>query len=110
MTGAVLKSRSHAHPLRKALAPAWPHAGWTSAGVLALLCSGVAWASLPRAVDAPPGVQQQWRALGVAPLSGGGISGMQIAPTDAVQSVAFVARRAAPLLVPAAITKAEEAP
>jgi murein DD-endopeptidase MepM/ murein hydrolase activator NlpD len=68
--------------------------GWKSAGVLALLCSGVAWASLPRAVTMPLDQQRQWQALGVAPLSSGGVSGMPMAPTDAVASVAFVPKRA----------------
>ena len=46
--------------------------------MLALLCSGVAWASLPRVVAMPISHQTQWQALGVAPLSNGGTSGMRI--------------------------------
>ena len=48
----------------RALAPALPRPGWKSAGALALLCSGVAWASLPRVTDVPTDEQQQWQALG----------------------------------------------
>jgi murein DD-endopeptidase MepM/ murein hydrolase activator NlpD len=66
--------------------------GWKSAGVLALLCSGVAWASFPRAGYAP--LDEQWQALAVAPLSGGGVTGMPMAPTEAVQPVDFVPHRA----------------
>ena len=74
--------------------------------MLALLCSGVAWASLPRFVDAPADVQQQWRALGVAPLAAGSVSGMPMAPTQAVVSVAFVPRRAAAAVAaPVALAK-----
>jgi murein DD-endopeptidase MepM/ murein hydrolase activator NlpD len=99
--GRVLTSRHHAHPLRRSLAARWPQPGWKSAGVLALLCSGVAWASLPRVGNAPIDQQRQWQALGVAPLSGGGVTGMPMAPTDAVAEVDFVPKRAAPVAAPA---------
>jgi murein DD-endopeptidase MepM/ murein hydrolase activator NlpD len=79
--------------------------GWKSAGVLALLCSGVAWASLPRITAAPTENQQQWQALGIAPLSSGGATGMRMAATEAVQPVEFVQHREVaplPVAVPAA--------
>jgi murein DD-endopeptidase MepM/ murein hydrolase activator NlpD len=44
--------------------------------------------------------QRQWQALGVAPLSNGGTSGMPMAPTDAVATVDFVPKRAAPADAP----------
>lgn len=69
---------------------------WTVAGILALLCSGVAWASLPP-VQVAPGQDRQWQALGVAPLSTGGISGMPMAPTEKVIDVGFVPKRAVPV-------------
>ena len=68
--------------------------------MLALLCSGVAWASLPRLAAMPLDQQRQWQALGVAPLSNGGTSGMPMAPTDAVATVDFVPKRAAPADAP----------
>ena len=68
--------------------------GWTTAGLFALLCSGVAWASFPKSVRMPFDQQQQWHALGVAPISGGGVSGMPMAPTEAVATVDFVPKRA----------------
>jgi murein DD-endopeptidase MepM/ murein hydrolase activator NlpD len=68
--------------------------------VLALLCSGVAWASLPRPEALSLDQQRQWQALGVAPLSGGGVTGMPMAPSDAVETVDFVPKRAAPIAVP----------
>jgi murein DD-endopeptidase MepM/ murein hydrolase activator NlpD len=86
----------------RALAPVWHRPGWKSAGVLALLCSGVAWASFPRMSYAPVDDQRQWQALGVAPLSGGGVSGMPMAPTGAVQTVGFVPKRAVPVQAAAA--------
>jgi hypothetical protein len=50
--------------------------------------------------------QQQWRALGVAPLTGGGggggSSGMPMGPTQAVATVDFVPRRAVPIAARAA--------
>ena len=80
--------------MRQALAHAWPKPGWKSAGVLALLCSTVAWASFPRPARLPLDEQRQWQALGVAPLSGGGATGMPMAPTEAVEAADFVPKRA----------------
>jgi len=85
---------SYAHPMRRALAPSWPRPGWKSAGVLALLCSGVAWASIPRVIDLPRDEQRQWRALGIAPLSSGGVTGMPMAATDTAEPIEFAPRRA----------------
>ena len=73
-----------------------------AAGVLALLCSGVAWASFPRMSEAPIDDQRQWQALGLAPLSGGGATGMPMAPTDSVAAVDFVPKRAVRLQAPPA--------
>ena len=98
----VLTARTHAHPLRRSMARTWPRPGWKSAGVLALLCSGVAWASLPRIVILPVDEQRQWQALGVAPLSSGGVSGMPMAPSDAVEPVDFVPKRAVSVAAPVA--------
>lgn len=89
-----MTSQSHAHPLRRALAPAWPRASWKGAGALALLSSTVAWASLPRPVEGRSDEQRQWHALGIAPLSSGGATGMAMAPADTVEPVDFVPRRA----------------
>jgi murein DD-endopeptidase MepM/ murein hydrolase activator NlpD len=69
--------------------------------VLALLCSGVAWASLPTRVDVPTDQQRQWQALGLAPLSGGGVTGMAMAPTDAAEPIEFAPRRARARIVAA---------
>jgi murein DD-endopeptidase MepM/ murein hydrolase activator NlpD len=92
--GAVFRASRHTHPLRRALSPAFPRAGWKSAGIAALLlCSGVAWASLPRPPDVHADDQRQWQALGIAPLSSGGVTGMRMAPTYAVEPLDFVAHR-----------------
>jgi murein DD-endopeptidase MepM/ murein hydrolase activator NlpD len=88
-----LTSRTHAHPLRIALDRGWAMPGWKSAGVLALLCSTVAWASFPRAIELAPDEQGQWQALGLAPLASGGETGMPMAPTAAVSEVDFVPKR-----------------
>jgi murein DD-endopeptidase MepM/ murein hydrolase activator NlpD len=80
-------SRAASLPLRL------PNLGWKSAGVLALLCSGVAWASLPHPAEVSTDDQVQWRALSVKPLSSGGTSGMRMGATDAVQPVDFVPTR-----------------
>jgi murein DD-endopeptidase MepM/ murein hydrolase activator NlpD len=90
----VFTSRSHAHPLRRSLSPAWPRPGWKSAGALALLCSTVAWASLPRPSELPVDQQRQWQALGLAPLSSGGATGMAMVPTDAARPIEFAPTRA----------------
>jgi len=98
-----LTSQSHAHPLRRSLAHAWPTPGWKSAGTLALLCSTVAWASFPR-VAASADDERQWQALGIAPLSSGGVTGMAMAPTDAAEPIDYAPKRA---FVPAEPVKAE---
>jgi murein DD-endopeptidase MepM/ murein hydrolase activator NlpD len=92
-----------------ALGPAFPRIGWKSAGVLALLCSTVAWASFPRAADMPRDEQRQWQALGIAPLSSGGSTGMRMAATETVEPVAFVPKRAVPV-EPAAAPEPKPAP
>ena len=91
--------------MRGAIARSWPRPGWKSAGLLALLCSTVAWASLPRADMATPDEQRQWHALGVAPLSGGSGTGMAMAPTEAVEAVDFVPKRPVPIVVPVVVAK-----
>ena len=90
----MLTSRSHAHPLRQSLTRAWPTPGWKTAGALALLCSTVAWASLPRSAEIRDDDHRQWQALGVAPLSSGGVTGVAMAPTEAVQPLEFAPKRA----------------
>jgi murein DD-endopeptidase MepM/ murein hydrolase activator NlpD len=94
MTAFVLTSRSQAHPLRRSFAPAWLRPRWKAAGALALACSTVAWASLPRGTELPTDEQQQWQALGVAPLTSGGTSGMAMAPTDSAEPIEFAPKRA----------------
>ena len=79
-------------------------------GLAALLCSTVAWASFPRADLATPDEQRQWHALGVAPLSGGGATGMQMAPIGAVETVDFVPKRAVPIVRPVLVPKPAAAP
>ena len=108
----MLTSRSHTHPFRRALASDWPRLpwplGWKSAGALALLCSTVTWASLPSPLRTDE--SGQWQALAITPLSGGGATGMQMAPTQAVQPLEFVAKRVpapieiAPVVQPVAQT------
>lgn len=90
----MLTSRSHAHPLRRSLVPAWPRPGWKTAGALALLCSTVAWASFPHDAPLAGDEQREWRALAVAPLSSGGASGSAMAQTDAAAPLPFAPVRA----------------
>lgn len=90
---------SHAHPLRRALAPAVPRRGWAGLSLGALLCSGVAMAALPRGADLPRAQRGQWQALAIAPLSSGGVTGMRMAPTQAVEPIEFAPRRAASITV-----------
>ena len=79
-----------------------PRPGWKIAGLLAALCSGVAWASLPRIGAVPADDEHQWQALAISPLASGGATGMRMAATEAVQPVEFVQRRAVPPLPAAA--------
>jgi murein DD-endopeptidase MepM/ murein hydrolase activator NlpD len=105
----VLTSSTHPHPLRRSLKRGWPRPEWKTAGVFALLCSGVAWASFPQPVQTPIDQQRQWQALGVAPLSGAAVSGMPMAPTQAVAAVDFVPKRVAVASVAAAPVQAPTA-
>jgi murein DD-endopeptidase MepM/ murein hydrolase activator NlpD len=80
-----------------------PQLRWEWAGLLALLCSGVGWASLPKPNDIRPDEQVQWQALSVAPLGSGGRTGLRMDATDAVEPIADVPVRAAeplPLIAP----------
>ena len=77
----------------RAHAPALPRPGWKTAGALALLCSTVAWASLPASAEVRATEDLQWRALGIAPLASGGATGMPMDASDAAEAVAFVPKR-----------------
>ncbi len=79
------------------MALALPRPGWKTAGGFALLCSGVAWASLPRVGAIQGEDRTQWQALAIAPMSGGSATGMRMAATDAVQPVEFVQHRQVPV-------------
>jgi murein DD-endopeptidase MepM/ murein hydrolase activator NlpD len=79
----------------RAFARSLPRPSWQVAGVLALLCSGVAWASLPKRAELGLDQQRQWQALTIAPLSNGGDTGMRMAPTDAAEPIEFAPERAA---------------
>jgi murein DD-endopeptidase MepM/ murein hydrolase activator NlpD len=70
-----------------------PRPGWIGAGVLALLCSGVAWASLPKPQNLRADERLQWQALGIAPLANGGESGLRMDATTAVEAIDVVPRR-----------------
>ena len=73
--------------------------GWKSAGVAALLCSGVAWASLPHAASSVS-AEREWQALGIAPLSNGAATGVRMAPTLAVEPIDVAPRRAVAKVAP----------
>src|SRR5687768_14414838 len=79
-------------PAAAELRPGRPLTRWRQAGLLGLLCSGVAMAALPRAAAASP-EELQWRALGVAPLSAGGRTGLRMAATQAVEPIEFAPDR-----------------
>ena len=78
-----------------------PRPGWRMTGVLALLCSGVAWASLPKPHEMRRDEQRQWQALAIAPLAKGGDTGMRMAPADAAEPIEYAPVRAvAPVAEP----------
>jgi murein DD-endopeptidase MepM/ murein hydrolase activator NlpD len=70
--------------------------GRTASGAfaLALLCSGVAMAALPRPTEARTPEQLQWQALSLAPLSSGGATGLRMTATDAVEPIEAAPERA----------------
>ena len=76
--------------------------GWKSAGLAALLCSGVAWASLPRPTMPASDDLRQWNALTLGPMSAGSETGMPMAPTATVEAIDFVPKRAVKFAAPIA--------
>ncbi|MEO8176577.1 MAG: M23 family metallopeptidase [Sphingomicrobium sp.] len=84
---------ANTHPFRagRAVTPAlrsgFAPVPWRPAGVLALLCSGVAMAALPRAGAAAGPEDYQWQALGIAPLADGGRTGLRLVATEAVEPI-----------------------
>jgi len=84
----------------RALPYALPNAGWKAVGALALICSGVAWASLPSVSDIERGAGHEWHALAIAPLSAGGRTGLRMDATPEAEPVAYVPKRAAAAPVP----------
>jgi len=77
---------------------ALPRPDWTVAGLLALVCSGVAWASLPKPQTLRADEQLQWQALAVAPLAKGGATGLRMDATDEVEPIDVVpVRKVQPL-------------
>src|SRR3569833_3372761 len=86
---------------------AFPRPGWNSLGVGALLCSSVAWASLPRVEAQSTSEQLQWQARAVSPLASRGTTGMAMAPTAEAEAIAYAPVRAVPMAVaPAPVTVA----
>jgi murein DD-endopeptidase MepM/ murein hydrolase activator NlpD len=80
-----------------------PRPGWRMAGALAVLCSGVGWASLPKPHEMRRDEQRQWQALAIAPLARGGDTGMRMAPADAAEPIDYApVRTAAPVAEPEA--------
>ena len=91
----------------RARATALPQLRWEWAGLLAVLSSGVAWASLPSAKDIRADEQVQWQALSVAPLARGGRTGLRMDATDAVEPIAAVpVRQIEPLAVTVPVPEA----
>jgi murein DD-endopeptidase MepM/ murein hydrolase activator NlpD len=105
--GGVLMKTGHSRTFGRRTTPPnrllarLPRRGWKAAGAAALLCSGVAWASIPRAADLPRDESDQWQALGIAPLAKGGGTGVVMVPTSAAADIQFVAKRA-PVALPEA--------
>jgi murein DD-endopeptidase MepM/ murein hydrolase activator NlpD len=67
---------------------------WKPAGLVALLCSGVAVAALPgRGADRAP-EDHQWQALAVGPLASGGTTGLRMMPTAAAEPIDVAPERA----------------
>ena len=93
---------TNAHPIRAAFGRAVP-AGpertrpqWAGVGLTALVLSGAALASIPTLPSFAPNSEHQWQALGIAPLSRGGSTGLRMIATDAVEAIDVAPVRAQP--------------
>jgi murein DD-endopeptidase MepM/ murein hydrolase activator NlpD len=90
---------ANTHPFRRGksgsaeLQQRRPLVQWRQAGLLALLCSGVALAALPRASQAATDEDNQWKALSIAPLSSGGRTGMRMIASQKVEPIDFAPAR-----------------
>ena len=90
---------AHTHPfltgraITAASRPSLSAMPWRQAGVLALLCSGVAMAALPRAGATAGAEAMEWHALSIAPLSVGGRTGLRQVATEAVEPIEFAPNR-----------------
>jgi murein DD-endopeptidase MepM/ murein hydrolase activator NlpD len=62
---------------------------WPQAGLLALLCSGVAMAAMPRAAEPGADEELQWKALSIAPLASGSRTGMRMIATQQAAPIEF---------------------
>ena len=95
--GPVLTAQPRGADFGRRAAPArafaLPRPDWKITGVLALLCSGVAWASLPKPQNLRADEQVQWQALTVAPLGSGSETGLRMDATDAVEPIDSVPER-----------------
>jgi murein DD-endopeptidase MepM/ murein hydrolase activator NlpD len=100
MVAAEGASLANTHPFRArnsaaaALSPGRQLPRWPQAGLIALLCSGVAVAAMPRALDVASDEELQWKALAIAPLSAGGRTGMRMIATQEVEPIEFAPARA----------------
>lgn len=105
---------AYSHPIRVkagcagAPRPAHSRAFWKAAGLAAVLTSGAALASLPKAPAFSSDDHSQWRALAIAPLSSGGSTGIRMAPGEAVESIEVAPTRASPFALP--LSSEEPAP
>ena len=93
----MILANTHPFLVGKSVAPAlrpgaW-FAPWRQIGALAVLCSGVAMAALPRTGVAATSEEHQWQALGIAPLSAGGRTGLRLVATEAVEPIEFAPDR-----------------
>ena len=105
----MLMRTSAPHPLRRAFgaaemrapAPARPRRNLALLGLGALLMSGAALATLPRAEARPRDSGHQWQALAIAPLAEGGGSGLRMTARDSAQPIVAAPLRAEPFRMPA---------
>jgi len=104
-----------ARPLQRSFGQARRHAAtrarWPMAlgAAVAVLTSGVAWASLASATSSVRDGDRQWRALALQPLADGGRTGLRMAPGATAEFTDFVPERTEPLALPTQ-QKTEEAP
>lgn len=96
---------AYSHPIRiraggtAVQRPEQSRVPWRLIGLAAVVTSGAALAALPKPPSFPSDEQRQWHALGIAPLSAGGVTGLRMEASEAVRPIEIAPQRETPFVI-----------